>query len=297
MIKNATFAEVRETISDLHLPSSHDDTVYVTRSSLIDRLSRVLYQFENYNYSIMESEIRGLLQEQPYLSSIASTDYPIYAIGFLRGNCTATLIGPYHAITSAECVYNHTTKEWKTDLTLLRGRKCDTFLQSMYWESVSVPYEYIYNGHEDYNWAYIQYDRSYKSPVWLSMTYNSQLFDEFTPVALTGYSPSAPDGCPFSTPCLLATSSNSNRFSSMGCDVPIPFPGGAILADNNLSNIPPIIAISQGRNVQLTDVSKITKDMYWLLCHWMKKSGYDPENKQRSDDAGIVVLVPKLKNI
>lgn len=231
------------------------------------------------------------LKSNPDLSS----SYPGFAIGYIQENCAAALIGPYHALTAAECVYNITSGKWNTKLDLLRGRNCDTYLQYMVWESVTVPYQYIVHGNNEFNWAYIEYNSKFRSPVWLSITYDPKLSERYTAVTVNGYTPQGSKACLHSNICLLATNTNSKRLVQLGCDIPTSFPGAPIVANDYLISTTkslPIYALGtmSYNNTSVSPVTRITKSMFWLLSYWMKESGYNPECQKRHRELRRIIV-------
>jgi hypothetical protein len=224
-----------------------------------------------------------------YLNKNVKDKYPGYAIGDLVNvSCTASLIGPFHAITSADCVYDKTNKQWKENFDLLRGYNYGTYLQHMRWKSVTIPYPFYQNGAQDFNWAYIEYqhdtDTSY-SPVWLSMKYDPKLSRKFTPVTINGYIPNLFDNHMFYSYCILGNNSfnklSVSNMMELGCSMPYAFPGGPIISDDGtkyITDILPIYAIAtETRQNMLKSVLKISREMFWLIVHWMKASGHDPD--------------------
>ena len=75
-----------------------------------------------------------------------TSQYPGFATGLLKSrNCTAFLIGKMSALTLADCVYDSTGR-WTEDLDLWRGRNCNTYIEQMRWESVTIPYQFYQYG-------------------------------------------------------------------------------------------------------------------------------------------------------
>ena len=289
-VKVASQKDAEDTLRKMNLPAN-DYRAYTRGSS--DRVTGSLLEFERYDMSLVWREVKSRRENLDFLST---SEYPGYAIGFLNhgGGCSASLIGPYFALTTADCVYDTNTSQWNTNFDLLRGRNCSTYLQHMKWQSVKIPYEYYIYGNEDFNWAFIQYESTVKSPLWLSLTHDPNLSSRFTSVTVNGYSARKPEGCPYSSVCLLTTCIESDNLVTIGCDVNISFPGGPIIAKDYLVDTTktlPIYALAKDCNdSHLCSAVKITKVMFWLMCHWMKEGGYDPECQQRKVDFSRIII-------
>lgn len=72
---------------------------------------------------VMQASWSTNVDNRSRLSSLnaATTSWPWRTIGDLQG-CTATLIGPRHAITAAHCIYNRANSAWAGGFTLTPGR-------------------------------------------------------------------------------------------------------------------------------------------------------------------------------
>ena len=57
-------------------------------------------------------------------SKLSSGRNPFCSLAVLSNGCTAIFIGPNHALTAGRCVYDRTTGQFRTGLTLYRGRNC-----------------------------------------------------------------------------------------------------------------------------------------------------------------------------
>ena len=100
--------------------------------------------------------------------------YPWCAVGYLESGCTATFIGPYHAITAAHCVFDSQTKTYKyNQLNIFRGRHCRFAGQRMVWTSVYAPSGFTVHERWDFDFALITYSPLFPSPCWLGFGYLS----------------------------------------------------------------------------------------------------------------------------
>lgn len=289
-VKVANQKDAEDMLRKINLPAK-DYRAYTRGSS--DRVTGSLLEFESYDMSLVWREVNSRRENLDFLST---SEYPGYAIGFLNHGegCSASLIGPYFALTTADCVYNTNISQWYRNFDLLRGRNCNTYLQHLKWESVKIPYEYYIYGNEDFNWAFIQYESSVKSPLWLSLTHDPSLSSRFTAVTINGYSARKPEGCPYTTVCVITACIESTNLVTLGCDVNISFPGAPIIAKDYLVNTTktlPIYAVGKDCNdSHLCSAVKITKVMFWLMCHWMKEGGYDPECQQRKLEFPRIII-------
>lgn len=115
------------------------------------------------------------------------TGYPNCAIGYLSNGCTAFLIGPHHAITAGHCVYNCSSKTWKTgSLDLYLGRSCYTEGKKMRFVKAwafSKEEQCGPTGQKiDYDIAWILYDSQDRSSCWAAISPGL-----FSPVRICGY--------------------------------------------------------------------------------------------------------------
>ena len=99
------------------------------------------------------------------------SSYPYCAVGILDSGCTAILVGPYHALTAAHCVYDISTNTWKDNLNLRRGRTCRTYGTTMYWTNAWILNGYALFHYDDYDFALIIYESFRPSPCYVGFGY------------------------------------------------------------------------------------------------------------------------------
>ena len=110
---------------------------------------------------------------------------PFCAIGQMANGCTAFLVSPYHAITSAQCVYNLTSGQFypRAAFNLYRGRSCNTEGAPMLSRGAIAPFGYTGLGNNSWNFALVAYTTDRPSPCYMSfsadpyITWPNQGFD------------------------------------------------------------------------------------------------------------------------
>lgn len=212
------------------------------------------------------------------LEEIESTNYyPQYGVGILENNCTAFLIGPRHALTTANCVYNYDMGEWEDELDFWRGRNGDEYLQKMHWEHVVISAKYFVKGDDAYNWALITFTEDTTSPVWLKIAYSQRVHD----IAMTvyGYLPNEhPWGVMYTTVCRSDYFQNDTNSLAVQCGTGEKFNGGPILKGYNFqrSKMPQVYGISIAYDFSYAHKAvNFHPDLFWTLCHLMQKDGFD----------------------
>lgn len=219
--------------------------------------------------------------------------YPEFAVGALDNGCTAFLVGPYHAITTAKCVYDFSNRLWEKKLDFLRAKSGSEYLQRMEWEEVYVPRKFFDQNNEDFDWALILFNTSQPSSVWHPFMY-------------------CPSKCPgpYSTTygyknetmilkeCEILEQKCHNRFEMQCCqNNAANFHGGPVFNGYSFdgSQVPPVVGMNTlAANKAETDSSelepktspndeeiifdtamKFNSEMFWTVCMLMENSGYD----------------------
>lgn len=272
--------------------SQHRDEI-VDKDNVEIAASVGLSQMEDGPFKLIEEEDKKLRKplvlETPreeiigqYLKEIVTTYYyPEYGVGILENSCTAFMIGPKHALTTANCVYNHTTDVWEEDLDFWRGRNGDQYLEKMKWNSVLIPYEFYSTGKPEQNWALIKFDS--ESPVWLRIAHSKKLRD----VAMTvyGYLPDDhPYGTMYNSICRSDPLQPHEMCLDIQCGTDQKFSGGPVLKGYNFqrSKMPLVYAISVSYDYSYAHRAiNIHEDLFWSLCYFMKKEGHDAECGER----------------
>ena len=252
------------------MPANDSDRPACSSEPGQNRIVDPIYEFIRYGMDDVE-------EIEPYLNSLNTSTYPGYAMGLLTNNrCTAFLVGPYHAITTAECVYDAIRREWHTDgMDMWLARDCNTMVTKLLWSSVKIPHQYYAFRNPQHNWAYIEFDPASGSDVWLPFAYDSTLQYRYGPVVVGGYPPDKPLGCPFSIRCLTRRVEEDSCMLSVSCNTPATFPGGPVVAADFIARrteTPPVYGVI----VQNRKAIRFTRTMFWLICSWMEQSGHEP---------------------
>ena len=232
---------------------------------------------ENYG-TIFEDKERQL----DYLERLPCTRYPGNTLGLLsHGACSAFLVGPRHALTTAKCVFENGT--WQEELDLYRGRDCSTYQDLMHWESVRVPEGYYSNGDTRLNWALITYTVETQSPVWTSISYDPSFSDRLVYLTVAGYCDAPSRSCLYSSECFsLAKSSLPwERNIEVECGAQIGFHGGPLIASENdyfskRTGTRSVHGIST--HTEQTNSHKMirfTQNTFWQVCHFVAADGHD----------------------
>lgn len=222
---------------------------------------------------------RSKVAQSSAFNAMDTSRYPGFATGMLKSrNCTAFMIGRISALTLAECVYDWKNKQWTKDLDLWRGRNCDTYINLMKWETVTIPHLYYHRGDEDYNWAYIQFNDDTHSDNWIGLNYDCQLTHKAdVHVTLSGYQEEYVDaGCPYQCRCILL-----GKKSQTYCPSNFPFAlrGSPLVAATSIpmednpdyiGTSPRLYGIASGAvQASINKVTMITEEMFWLVYHLM----------------------------
>ena len=213
-----------------------------------------------------------------YLEEIVTTNfYPEYGVGILENSCTAFMIGPKHALTTANCVYDHDSNMWEDDLDFWRGRNGDHYLDKMVWSSVLIPHDFFTAGKLEKNWALIEFDT--ESPVWLRIAHSKKLQD----IAMTVYG-YLPDDHPYGTMYNSICRSNLQQVHEetldIQCGTDQKFSGGPVLKGYKFqrSKMPLVYAVSVSYDyLYAHQAVNIHEELFWSLCYFMKNGGHDLE--------------------
>lgn len=212
------------------------------------------------------------------LEEVTSTNfYPQYGVGILENSCTAFLIGPRHALTTANCVYSYYTNRWDNDLDFWRGRRGDEYLAKMHWDHVVIPAKFFVTGSHIHNWALIAFTEDSASPVWLKFAYSSKVRDKA--MTVYGYLPNDhPWGTMYSTVCRSDSIQSNAKCLAIQCGTSQKFSGGPLLKGYNFqqSKMPLVYGVSVAFEYSYSHTAvNFHPNFFWSLCHFMKKDGFD----------------------
>ena len=214
--------------------------------------------------------------------------YPEYAVGLLDNGCTAFLIGPYHAMTLAKCVYNHHERLWDKNLDFWRGRNDSLYLQRMEWEEVYIPRLFFEEGRERHDWALIFFDKSQSSPVWHAIEYCP---DKCPGPYVTSYGYLNNNLNMFQKDCEIE--SDCHKHLTMHCCLSqTVYRGGPVVNGYRIESykVPPVVGITSAlkhkhneeddADVLVETAVTFNSDMFWSTCFLLSKTGYEPDCKK-----------------
>jgi len=213
----------------------------------------------------------------------SSNRYPYCAVGYLDVGCTATFIGPYHALTAAHCVYNKETDTWKQNLNLRRGRTCNTLGQRMYWKQVWAVKGFTNDHREDHDYALIIYNQnSSRSPCWLSFGYWNTWPDVGFDIFGYPEDKSSVSGCRYNsmwfTSCHYSDTIDSGRRYKYRCDTRRGNSGSALYAEKkgDSSGRRTVYGVHTQGTTTWNYGNRINRSRFCQIVQWMKGSGYTP---------------------
>ena len=230
--------------------------------------------------TIFEGKVRQL----DYLERLSSTRYPGNAIGLLaHETCSAFLVGPRHALTSAKCVYEHASRTWLKELDLYCGRDCSAYQHLMHWESVRIPAGYYSNGDSRLNWALITYTVESQAPVWTSISYDPSFSNRLVYLEVAGYCDAPSSRCLYSSECFSLPQSSLpwERNIVVECGAQIGFHGGPLFASENdlfskRTGTPSVHGISTHTEQSNSHkMLRFTENIFWQVCHLVATDGHN----------------------
>ena len=216
----------------------------------------------------------------------STSSFPYCAIGVLDNGCTAVFIGPYHALTSATCVYNTATNTWRGNYNIRRARNCRTYGTQMYATGVRAVVGLTLFHNSDYNFALIITRSTAPTSCYAGFGYINNWpnlgFD------LVGYPSDRTrvPGCFYQS--MYSSSCSSSSLNPTGlqyryhCDTVGTY--GAPL----FSEVPDTLAAYTGQRVvygvnsnydstrRYNYGTRINRDRFNLIVGWMIQSGYNP---------------------
>ena len=264
-----------------------DESVSTINSETKEREKRILKEpvvcvYEPYSRFDCQQHIKSSYQ------------YPEYAVGLLDNGCTAFLIGPYHAMTSARCVYDNKLLLWEDRLDFWRGRNDSNYLQRLEWERVFISRSFYEKDNVNNVWAMITFKKSQLSTVWLPIGFcQRKFFGPTKDVTTYGYISSIGHSMLFSK-CLAY-----KKHLYCWCYGPIMsyrFNGGPILNayqdDSGLSSNgdqSPVFGLSVDYVPQSGSYShkqmalSFDSDTFWSVCFLLRKNGFSADCQKLYD--------------
>ena len=212
---------------------------------------------------------------------------PYCAVGQLDNGCTATLIGPYHAITAARCVYNRVTRTWRrSEINFRRGRNCGRSGTRMYWTNVHALQGYTVQGLAQYDFALIVFRRTSPSPCHMGFGFQGTWSGRGLDVI--GYHTDKPREvlrCSYnrmySSSCHFSRTAHSDlslvyRADAEGAS------GGPLISETTSTTAPLGTRAVYGVNAYEDRARnwnfgpRLTRSRFYQIVQWMRASGHDP---------------------
>ena len=216
------------------------------------------------------------------LDVVASTNfYPEFAVGILENGCTAFLVGPRHALTSAHCVYDSEQGSLKDGMDMWRGRNMASYLDQMLWTDVVIPRRYLLSAAEEDDWAMIVFDHPSTSRVWLKFGFSESIYN--VPYTVFGYLSTQNYGVMYSTVCRSESEgSEGEQLLSTQCGSDECFDGGPLLRgyDFKRSKMPVAYGITLSRCTSYSFSHNniiFQSDLFWSICYLLSEFGFDAQ--------------------
>lgn len=233
----------------------------------------------------------GLPVAGTVLEVVASTNfYPEFAVGVLDNGCTAFLIGPRHALTSAHCVYNYNSSSFSDNLDMWRGKNSQIYLSRMTWSDAIIPRNYYVSATDQDDWALVIYSKPSTSHVWLKIGFSENVYN--VPYTMFGYLSSKAYGVMYSTMCRSRAegapeNAEDDQLLNVQCGSDECFDGGPLLRGYNFqrSKMPVAygISLSTCDSYSFSHNNVIFQpDLFWTLCSFMSAYGFDAQCSLKS---------------
>ena len=214
-----------------------------------------------------------------YLEQISDQDvyfYPAFAIGILENGCSAFLIGPRYALTSAQCVFNQDALQWSEELDFWRGQDMNNYISRMEWESVVISSSFYTNESTQADWAMITYTTNTKSPVWLKIATVPNM-DRFIATMYGYLHEDLPLKMMFSTICKSDSQQEDKHYLSVNCATDLRFnPGGPVFHGYDFTRkyIPYVYGINLRPQYSYEKkLLRFDSTLFWFLCYNMGEDG------------------------
>ena len=220
--------------------------------------------------------------------------YPEYAVGFLDNGCTAFLIGPFYAMTSALCVYDNQQLIWEENLDFWRGKHTSGNSQRMKWSTTFIPRSFFDGRRISDSWAIIHFKYSKPSPIWLPLGFcKGEYFGPTKDVSAYGYLPPRNHSM-YHSKC-SAGKTQLECWCSQNLCVP-NFNGGPILSEcdsalNAAQQEAVVFGLSfdheqnnQPCSTQNQMALSFDSDTFWSVCYLLKMQGFNANCQKLFDD-------------
>ena len=264
---NASAAEVAQL--ETFVRSRGDDTELVTKGSTQLEDGPVLTD------KLPKSERIGTATSKGLALETDVNFYPQHAIGVLENGCTAFMISPKHALTSAECVLD-AAGAWKERLDMWRGKLGSGSIQHMRWSHVTIPHSFKFYSERSTrpSWALITFHDHSKSPVWLMIGSTTSYSD--LSLVLYGY---GADNVMYTSKCVSSQQSGELAEPtgiSVNCEADSTFLGAPLFIRNSESDrynekSTPALLLSSST----ASAMQFHRDLFWTLCYIMQQEGED----------------------
>ena len=213
----------------------------------------------------------------------STSSFPYSAIGeyyiYTRSQCTLFLVGPYHALTAAHCVYNRTSNEFEPLGYAYIGRTCNVTGTRFNVQEATV---YIsFNDSEPYSWdfAYLLLNnRDIKSPDYFSFGFSAM---QIVSMTMCGYPGDKPAGCMYcgtcndaQRPCTTPTTCDDESIQYT-CDSVGGMSGGPAYIQESTDTLC-VYGVHTHSSTYVNYASRISKHKFFDLCQRLINDGYDP---------------------